>query len=266
MNETIELILNRKSIRAFKDTPIEKEKEDLIIKATLRAPTAGNLMLYSILKITDQKIKDTLAKTCDNQPFIAKAPLVLIFLADNQRWFDIFKFMDVDDLAKRMNVPFNSPQVGDLFIAIADALIAAQTSVIAAESLGITSCYIGDILENFEIHKEILKLPDYVIPVAMVVYGYPKGNYSKKPLTPRFEEKFIVFENEYKRFKKDELIKMLDSLKNTYFKNFDFSKDIKNIGQYVYARKYISKYAIEMNNSVKKYLSNWLSENNNSNK
>lgn len=47
----------------------------------MQAPTAGNQMLYTILQITDQNLKERLAETCDHQPFIAKAPLVLVFLA-----------------------------------------------------------------------------------------------------------------------------------------------------------------------------------------
>jgi nitroreductase len=88
MNQVIELILNRKSVRAYDAREISEQVKDEILQATLRAPTAGNMMLYSIIQVQDQSIKDTLARTCDNQPFIAKAPLVLLFLADYQRWFD----------------------------------------------------------------------------------------------------------------------------------------------------------------------------------
>ena len=87
MNPVMELILNRKSVRAYDAREISEQVKDEILKATLRAPTAGNMMLYSIIQVQDQSIKDTLAKTCDNQPFIAKAPFVLLFLADYQRWF-----------------------------------------------------------------------------------------------------------------------------------------------------------------------------------
>ena len=54
------------------------------------------------------------------------------------------------------------PEEGDLFLASSDALIAAQNAVIAAESFGIGSCYIGDITEQYEVHKEMLNLPQYV--------------------------------------------------------------------------------------------------------
>lgn len=86
MNQVIDILMKRKSVRAYEDREIRSEVRDEILKATLRAPTAGNLMLYSILEITDQTIKDKLAITCDNQPFIARAPMVWIFLADYQRW------------------------------------------------------------------------------------------------------------------------------------------------------------------------------------
>ena len=96
MNETIQLLLNRKSIRAYEERPISVEDRELLLQATLRAPTAGNMMLYSIIEVSDQAAKDTLARTCDNQPFIARAPLVLLFLADYQRWFDYFMLSGVD--------------------------------------------------------------------------------------------------------------------------------------------------------------------------
>ena len=62
----------------------------------MRAPTAGNMMLYSILDITDQAVKDKLAVTCDDQPFIASAKMVLIFCADYHRWYRKFKLAGCD--------------------------------------------------------------------------------------------------------------------------------------------------------------------------
>ena len=90
MNPVIELLMKRKSIRAYEEREISRAVKDEILAATLRAPTAGNLMLYSIIEVQDQSIKDTLVKTCDNQAFIAQAPWVLLFLADYRRWFDYF--------------------------------------------------------------------------------------------------------------------------------------------------------------------------------
>ncbi|HZY41582.1 MAG TPA: nitroreductase family protein, partial [Anaerolineae bacterium] len=63
MNEVIQTLLNRKSIRSYEERAISEDVKNEILRAALRAPTAGNLMLYSIIDVTDQSIKDTLART-----------------------------------------------------------------------------------------------------------------------------------------------------------------------------------------------------------
>lgn len=117
MNETIKQLYERKSVRAYENRPVPPEIKKLILEAALQAPTAGNMSLYTILDITDQNIKERLAVTCDNQPFIAEAPLVLIFCADYHRWYELFcKYVD----------KVRTPAEGDLLLANADAIIAAQ--------------------------------------------------------------------------------------------------------------------------------------------
>ena len=58
-------------------------------------------------------------------------------------------------------------------LAVTDAAIAAQNAVVAAESFGIGSCYIGDIMENCDTQRSLLHLPDYVFPAVMLVFGWP---------------------------------------------------------------------------------------------
>ena len=145
MNDIIRLLDERCSTRAYDPAPPTDEEKRAILHAAMRAPTAGNLMLYSILEIEDQALKDRLAVTCDDQPFIARAPWVLLFVADFQKWMDLFAARGCDELP---GVPHGvTPGAGDLVMACNDALIAAQNAVVAAESLGIGSCYIGDVME-----------------------------------------------------------------------------------------------------------------------
>lgn len=173
MNETLKIIDNRRSLRGYDSREISPEHKKWILHSAFRAPTAGNMMHYSIIEVADQKMKDKLVKTCDNQPFIAKAPLVLLFLADIQRWYDFFEYSGVSDLCKERDIEYITPKEGDLMLASCDALIAAQNAVIAAESLGIGSCYIGDIMENIEIHREMFDLPKWVFPITLLCFGYP---------------------------------------------------------------------------------------------
>ena len=256
MNPVMDVLLKRKSVRAYEEKEISEEARAGILKATLRAPTAGNLMLYSIVDVTDQPIKDRLAVTCDNQPFIARAPMVWLFLADYQRWHDYFIDSDVEDMCAKRNVPMRKPAEGDLFLACCDALIAAQNAVIAAESFGIGSCYIGDIMEQYEVHKELLNLPQYVFPICMLVFGYPTHQQLERELTPRFDEKFIVFENKYHRLDKSEFNQMFAE-REEQMPRGKAMEGISNFGQAVYLRKFSADFTVEMTRSVRLMLQEW---------
>ena len=260
MNETIQTMLNRRSVRAYEDRPVPEDVRGLVLRATLRAPTAGNLMLYSIIEVTDQAMKNRLAETCDNQPFIAKAPWVLLFLADYQRWQDYFTLCGVEDFARRQGLTFRQPQEGDLMLACDDAIIAAQTAVTAAEALGLGSCYIGDIMENYEIHRELFKLPRFVFPACLVCFGYPTPQQAVRAQPERFEKRYLVFENEYKRLNSDELNSMFQRQQERAFKGNPEIKGAVNEGQLVYRTKFAAEFSLEMNRSVREMLKNWGSE------
>ena len=256
MNPIIDVLLKRRSVRAYEAREIEAEVRAEILKATLRAPTAGNLMLYSILEVTDQSLKDRLAVTCDHQPFIARAPMVWLFLADYQRWFDYFIACGVEEVCQQKGVPMRRPEKGDLFLACCDALIAAQTAVIAAESFGIGSCYIGDIMEQFEIHRELFSLPQYTFPICLLLFGYPTREQLNRPYTKRFEEKFVLFENQYRRFSKDEFKNMFAARERQRSKT-PGKEGISNLGQAMYIHKFNADFSVEMSRSVRLILESW---------
>ncbi len=260
MNETITTMLNRRSLRTYTDRPIEDSDKNLIIESAMRAPTAGNMMLYSILEVSDQKKKERLVKTCDNQPFIAKAPLVLLFMADMQRWWDYYEYSGVEPFCNENGVKFVKPQESDLLIANCDALIAAQNAVIAAESLGVGSCYIGDIVENIEIHRELFNLPRYVFPTIMVCFGYYKAGSKEHALCPRFNKKYICFENSYNRLDTEELAAMFSERDQHDCKKKNYLKNSKNFGQHFYMKKTGASFSNEMRRSTKVALKDWSEE------
>ena len=257
VNETLNVIVNRKSTRQFLRKAVPEEIKADIIGATLRAPTAGNLMLYSIIEVNEQAAKDTLAVSCDHQPFISRAPWVLLFLADYQRWFDYFEFCGAGDFAHRAGLPVRNPAEGDLMLACCDALIAAQTAVIAAESCGLGSCYIGDIMENYETHRALFKLPRYTFPICLLCLGYPKKAQKARRPTSRFDREFIVFENSYRRLGESEFVKMFEKEQARALKNSQGSNGAVNVGQLIYRRKFTAGFAMEMNRSVKAILKQW---------
>ena len=254
MNEVIKVINNRVSLRKYKQKEISKEHLDIILDSAIKAPTAGNQCLYSIIKITDKSTKEILSKSCDNQPFIAKAPLVLIFAADQQKWFDYYDLRNVKEFSQKEKLSFEAPQESDLILACEDALIAAQNAVIAAESLGIGSCYIGDILENYEFHKELLNLEDWVFPVTMLCFGYYEDN-AKRIFRKRFDKKFIVFDEKYRKLSNEELSEMFSEQEMSYVEKNKYNAD--NFAQMFYARKTGAEFSKEMARSVRVALKKW---------
>ena len=128
-------------------------------------------------------------------------------------------------------------------------MIAAQNAVVAAESMGIGSCYIGDIMEQCELHREMLHLPFYVFPAAMLVFGYPTDQQKnrKKPERCRLED--MVQENVYQRRDGQQLRKMFDKeTKNRSFEEWS---------QTFCKRKYNSDFSKEMSRSVQEYLKDY---------
>ena len=237
MNEVIRQLFDRKSVRAYKEQEIGKAEKDAILRAAAEAPTAGNQQLYTILDITDQTLKEKLVETCDHQPMIAQAKLVLIFCADCKKWYDAYLAVGCDS---------RKPGVGDLLLAVTDAMIAAQNAVTAAESLGIGSCYIGDIMENCEQQRDLLKLPEYVVPVGMLIFGYPTDQQMRRPKPERVDMKYIVHENGYTPLSKTDLEEMWTPRAG--------EKGYTAWMQAFCNRKYNSEFSREMTRSVAKYL------------
>lgn len=257
MNQIIESLLSRKSVRAYEDKIIPEGVKEIIIRSAMRAPTAGNQMLYSIVEVADTKTKEILVETCDNQPFIAKAPLVLLFLADYQRWYDYYIVSGVPELCSKKGEKMRKPEEGDLFLACCDALIAAQTAVIAAESMGIGACYIGDIMENYEKHKKLFDLPEYAFPIALICFGYPTEQQKERQQTERYKQEYIVFKDKYKRLSREELDDMFKCTNDRLFGDGTRINGAENYGQHMYIKKFSSDFSKEMNRSVREILKNW---------
>lgn len=235
MNETLDTIINRSSLRRFSKEEVTLEKKKLIIESALRAPTAGNLMLYSIIKVEDKGVLEKLSHTCDEQPFIKTASFALIFLVDFQKLYDYFANSNFLSYCKEQGQEPVYPSLSDLLLGSQDAIAAAQNSVIAAESLGVGSCYIGDIIEHYETHKEMFHLEDLSFPLGMLVFGnYPKDY--KRVIRNRFDSKYVVFDETYKKLNDTELKDMFKEREESFIPGNKLGA--KNAAQYIYGLKF----------------------------
>lgn len=221
----VDLMKNRKSCRAYLDQPIEDEILDQILDAAVCAPTSGGFQNYSIIKVTNKETKVKLAELCGGQNFIGRAPVDLVFCMDFRREERIAESYKA--------VPNLEYTYEELMMRGMDVAIAAQTACIAAESMGIGSVFIGNVLNRQDEVSELLHLPEKVAPVVLIPMGYPKyegklsGKYPKEIMvhSEAYEEKPIeelqeAFAQKYTRWKMKPNPEMMDIIRQTAEENF----------------------------------------------
>ena len=238
---TIRELLERKSVRVFKPDPLSPQVRETILQAAFEAPTAGNQQLYSIIEVKNEQLLTKLALLCDDQPFIATAPMVLAFVADCRFWPQIYRAAGAENI--------RTPGVGDLLLAVDDTMIAAQNAVSAAWSLGVGSCYIGDFMENAEAMRELLRLPRFVFPATLVVFGYPTQKQLERQKPMRSPASAMVMVDGYEDRSFEDLQKIVDARRGSQ----DFDSWVKAFC----ARKYNSDFSREMTRSVGVYLTDF---------
>ncbi len=190
MNPVLESLFKHKSIRKYKNQPLEEEKLQLILKAAQAAPTWCNGQQVSIIIVKDQARKDKMKDLCWGQKYIGECPVFLVFCADFYRCSLAF------EKAGKTKEEFEKyvKNIDTVFIGCHDVGIAMQNAVVAAESMGLGTVDIGAIRgKSLEVTKE-LNLPKYVIPICGLCVGYPDANPGIKPRLPvssvAFEEKY----------------------------------------------------------------------------
>ncbi|MDR0186198.1 NADPH-dependent oxidoreductase [Prevotella brunnea] len=157
-------IQERRTIRKYSDRELsETFLKDLLSKAE-RAPTMGNLQLYSVVMTTDSENKRRLAPAHFHQPMVENAPCLLTFCADFRRtslW------------AEERNATPGYDNFLSFMNAATDALLYCQTFTYLAESEGLGTCFLGTTIYNSESIVNALHLPRLVMPVATLTVGWP---------------------------------------------------------------------------------------------
>lgn len=185
MNETIKLQLSHKSIRAFTEEKLTDEQVDTLINVAQRTSTSSFMQAYSIVGVTDPDKKKVLAEV-GNQEYIADASHVFVMLVDQKRNSQIAEENGKDPKILRSMDKFMS--------AYADALLAAQNILLAAESMGLGGVFLGSLLNNAPKVTEVIKASDLTFPVLGIAIGHPD---QEPQLKPRLPQHFMYSENEY---------------------------------------------------------------------
>jgi nitroreductase len=187
-NATLDLLLAHRSVRSYLVNPLPEGTLETLVAAAQSAATSSNLQTWSVVAVTDVEAKRQLAAVAGNQRHIMECPLFLVWLADlsrNQR------------LGDAAGVTLEAiPYLETFFVAGVDAALAAQNAVIAAESLGLSTVYIGALRNDPARVAEILGLPSGSAGVFGLCVGYAKPE-SGAAVKPRLPQAVVLHRERY---------------------------------------------------------------------
>jgi nitroreductase len=192
-NVVLDIANAHRSIRAFTPQPVSDDLLNELLTAGLRSSSSGNLQTWSVVVTRDAARKEALYHLHGEQEMIREAPVVLTFCADV---FRVREWIRVN----------GSKQSFDDFLGFVtgtvDAVIAAQTICLAAESKGLGICYMGTTWWAADKIIDLLELPEHVFPVTSIVLGHPAEN---PPLRDRLPLDRIVHQERYQPMSDEEI-------------------------------------------------------------
>ncbi|HTH61078.1 MAG TPA: NADPH-dependent oxidoreductase [Paraburkholderia sp.] len=187
-NATLDTLLAHRSVRAYANRALPVGTLDTLIAAAQSAPTSSNLQTWSVVAVENAERKARLSGFAGNQAHVRDAPLVLVWLADLSR---------LERAAAQAHAPLDGLHYLETFLVGAiDASLAAQNAVVAAESLGLSTVYIGAIRNKPEQVAAELGLPPRVMPVFGLCVGY-EDETRPAAVRPRLPQPVVLHREQY---------------------------------------------------------------------
>lgn len=164
-NDVIATLLTHRSVRGYKSDLVPAGTLETMIAAAQSAATSSNLQTWSVVAVSDPAVRAEFARIANNQKHIEQCPVFLCFIADLSRNERLGQAEGV----KLEGLPF----LETFLVASIDAALAAQNAVVAAESLGLSTVYIGAMRNDIPRVAELLGLPSGAVCVFGLCVGYP---------------------------------------------------------------------------------------------
>jgi len=188
-NETIAVMLDHRSVRGYKPDPVPPGALETLIAAAQSAATSSNMQWWSAIAVSDPAKKKVLAEIAGGQKHIEQCPLYICWVADmsrNQRISDTTK------------TEFETmPWLETFMVACIDAALAAQNAVVAAQSLGLRTVYIGAMRNDPIKVAELLGLPPQSFVVFGLCVGYAADGKAEGEVKPRLPQSVVLHHDRY---------------------------------------------------------------------
>ncbi|MBP2548945.1 nitroreductase [Neorhizobium galegae] len=203
-NETLEVLLSHRSSRNYRADALPTGTVELLVAAAQSAPTSSNLQAWSVIAVEDPERKARLAGFTGGNAHILAAPLFLVWLVDLSR---------LREIARQHGNSGEGLDFHESFlIGAIDAALAAQNAVVAIDSLGLGSCYIGGMRNQPEDVARELKLPPETVAVFGLTVGYPDPAV-ETDVKPRLPQSAVLFREEYGTIRPEDLASYDDAMK-----------------------------------------------------
>ncbi len=196
-NEVLATILNHRSVRGFLPRALPEGTLELLVAAAQSASTSSNLQFWSVVAVQDAARKSRLAELAGQQQFIRDAPLLLVWLADMSRIGRI--------AAERQAQVDGTHYLEEFIVGVVDAALAAQSALIAAESLGLGGVYIGAMRNLPEAVAAELALPPHAFAVFGMSIGYPDPA-KETGIKPRLPQSLVLHHEQYSAAPRSEVV------------------------------------------------------------
>lgn len=182
-NQALALILNRRSVRSFTADEIPDDVFAAILEAGRLAPCTVNLQTWSFAVFDDVAWREAFGT-----PLPFRAQRGVIVLVDTHR-------------VRTIQEAFPHSPLVEYTIGVMNASLAAMNMNVAAEALGVSSVMLSETgrtgLLDAGYLKETLELPDGVVPIMTIVFGYARGGYP--PMPPKLPMREICFTGPYRQ-------------------------------------------------------------------
>jgi nitroreductase len=207
-NDCIANLLSHRSIRAYLPQALPTGTLEILIAAAQSASTSSNLQTWSVVAVESSQRKELLSQLANNQAHIRQCPLFLVWLADLAR---------LTHIAESRGLPHEGLDYLEMFLMAAiDAALAAQNAVVAAESLGLGTVYIGALRNHPEKVAEVLSLPPHVFAVFGLCVGYADP-VVETAVKPRLPQAAVLHRETYKLEEQEEAIAFYNQAMKAFY-------------------------------------------------
>ena len=215
-NETLRLQLARRSVRRFGPRDVTDDELAALVAAAQSAPTSSNLQPWSVVAVRDPGRRARLAALAGHQAFIAEAPLFLVWIADLGR---------ARRLAERAATEVAAADyLETTVIGFVDTALAAQNAVLAAESLGLGSVFVGAVRNQPEEIAAELNLPPHTVAAFGLAVGEPDPA-EQADVKPRLPQAAVLHRESYDAEAADAHIAVYDDRLTAYNQRFGLPGD-----------------------------------------